>query len=82
MVPHPLGTRLPSSSELLCAALEGGRKARNGQPTVFHPLRPRFPLSSELLCTADRVGKYELRTAGAYCPALPVMLALRSNKVL
>ena len=23
------------------------------------------------------MGKYELRTAGAYCPALPVMLALR-----
>ena len=58
-------------------SLEGGRKARNGQPTVFHPLRPRFPLSSELLCTADRVGKYELRTAGAYCPALPVVLGLR-----
>ena len=44
---------------------------------VPHPLGTRLPSSSELLCAADRVGKYELRTAGAYCPALPVMLALR-----
>ena len=44
---------------------------------VPHPLGTRLPSSSELLCAADRVGMYELRTAGAYCPALPVMLALR-----
>ena len=41
------------------------------------PLGTRFPLSSGLLCPADRVGMYELRTAGANCPALPVVLGLR-----
>ena len=41
------------------------------------PLRPRLPFRQMYISAADRVGKYELRTAGAYCPALPVMLALR-----
>ena len=44
---------------------------------VPHPLGTRLPSSSELLCAADRVGMYELCTAGASRPALPVMLALR-----
>ena len=44
---------------------------------VPHPLGTRLPSSSELLCAADRVGMYELRTAGASRPALPVVLGLR-----
>ena len=44
---------------------------------VPHPLGTRLPSSSGLLCAADRVGKYELRTADACRPALPVVLALR-----
>ena len=44
---------------------------------VPHPLGTRLPSSSESLCAADRVGMYELRTAGASRPALPVVLALR-----
>ena len=43
---------------------------------VPRPLGTRLPSSSGLLCTADRVGKYELRTAGACCPALSVVLGL------
>ena len=31
--------------------------------------------------TADRVGKYELRTAGASSPALPFVLALRCDSI-
>ena len=44
---------------------------------VPHPLGTRLPSSLGLLCTADRVGKYELRTAGACRAAPPVVLALR-----
>ena len=44
---------------------------------VPHPLGTRLPSSSGLLCNADRVGKYELRTAGACRPALSLMLELR-----
>ena len=44
---------------------------------VPHPLGTRLPSSSELLCAADRVGMYELCTAGASRPALPVVLGLR-----
>lgn len=44
---------------------------------VPHPLGTRLPSSSGLLCAADRVGKYELRTAGACRAAPPVVLALR-----
>lgn len=44
---------------------------------VPHPLGTRLPSSLGLLCAADRVRKYELRTAGASRPALPVVLALR-----
>ena len=44
---------------------------------VPHPLGTRLPSSSGLLCAADRVGMYELRTAGACCPALPFVLGLR-----
>ena len=49
---------------------------------VPHPLGTRLPSSLGLLCAADRVGKYELRTAGACRPALPVMLGLRSKSIL
>ena len=44
---------------------------------VPHPLGTRLPSSLALLCAADRVGKYELRTAGACYAALPFKLALR-----
>ena len=44
---------------------------------VPHPLGTRLPSSSGLLCAADRVGKYELRAAGACRAARPVVLALR-----
>ena len=44
---------------------------------VPHPLGTRLPSSSGLLCAAARVGKYELRAAGACRAALPVVLALR-----
>lgn len=44
---------------------------------VPHPLGTRLPSSSELLCAADRVGIYELCTAGASRLALPVVLGLR-----
>ena len=49
---------------------------------VPHPLGTRLPSSSGLLCTADRVGKYELRTAGASRPALPFVLGLRCDSIL
>lgn len=47
---------------------------------VPHPLGTRLPSSSGLLCAADRVGKYELRAAGACRPALPVVLGLRCER--
>ena len=47
---------------------------------VPHPLGTRLPSSSGLLCAADRVGKYELRTAGACRPALSVVLGLRCER--
>ena len=47
---------------------------------VPHPLGTRLPSSLGLLCTADKVGKYELRTAGASRPALPVVLGLRCER--
>ena len=50
---------------------------KDGEPMVPHPLGTRLPSSSELLCAADRVGMYELRTAGSCCPALPFVLELR-----
>ena len=46
------------------------------------PLGTRLPSSSELLRAADRVVMYELRTAGAYRPALPVVLVLRCDNIL
>ena len=47
---------------------------------VPHPLGTRLPSSLGLLCAADRVGKYELRTAGASRPALPFVLGLRCER--
>ena len=41
------------------------------------PCDPVFPFRQMYISATDKVGMYELRTAGAYCPALPVMLALR-----
>ena len=49
---------------------------------VPHPLGTRLPSSLGLLCTADRVGMYELRTAGACYAALLFMLGLRICHVL
>ena len=46
------------------------------------PLGTRLPSSSGLLCAADRVGKYELRTADACRPALLFVLALRCGSIL
>ena len=48
---------------------------------VPHPLGTRLPFSSGLLCAADRVGMYELRTAGASRPALPFKLVLRYDSI-
>ena len=44
---------------------------------VPHPLGTRLPFLQIYISAADRVGKYELRTAGASRPALPVALGLR-----
>ena len=63
-------------------SLEGERKPKDGEPMVPHPLGTRLPSSSELLCAADRVGMYELRTAGASRPALPFVLGLRCDSIL
>ena len=41
------------------------------------PLGTRFPFPSDVHSAADRVGMYELRTAGASRPALPFVLGLR-----
>ena len=43
---------------------------------VPHPLGTRLPSSLGLLCAADRVRKYELRTAGVSRAALPFVLGL------
>ena len=43
---------------------------------------PVFPFRQMYISAADRVGMYELRTAGTSSPALPVALGLRSNRVL
>ena len=47
---------------------------------VPHPLGTRLPSSLGLLCAADRVRKYELRTAGASRAALPFALGLRCER--
>ena len=47
---------------------------------VPHPLGTRLPSSSGLLCAAARVGKYELRAAGACRAALPFALGLRCER--
>ena len=62
--------------------MEGERKPKDGEPMVPHPLGTRLPSSSGLLCAADRVGKYELRTADACRPALLFVLALRCGSIL
>ena len=49
---------------------------------VPHPLGTRLPSSLGLLCAADRVRKYELRTAGASRAALPFVLGLRCEREL
>ena len=49
---------------------------------VPHPLGTRLPSSLGLLCAADRVRKYELRTAGASRAALPFALGLRCEREL
>ena len=41
------------------------------------PCDPVFPFRQMYISAADRVGKYELRAAGASRPALPVALGLR-----
>ena len=49
---------------------------------VPHPLGTRLPFLQIYISAADRVGKYELRTAGACCPALPFVLELRCDSIL
>ena len=44
---------------------------------VPHPLGTRLPFHQVYISAADRVGMYELRTAGTCCPALPFVLVLR-----
>ena len=44
---------------------------------VPHPLGTRLPFCQIYISAADRVGMYELRTAGASRPALPFVLGLR-----
>ncbi|EOQ35315.1 hypothetical protein SAMN02745978_02669 [Butyricicoccus pullicaecorum DSM 23266] len=61
------------------AHLECARLRRILRRTLV-PLGTRLPSSLGLLCTADRVGKYELRAAGACRPALPVVLGLRCER--
>ena len=41
---------------------------------------PVFPFRQMYILAADRVGKYELRTAGACRPALPFVLGLRCER--
>ena len=48
---------------------------------VPHPLGTRLPFLQIYISAADRVGKYELRTAGASSPALPFVLALRCDSI-
>ena len=76
----PLAYRLRYARKSRTAAhLECARLRRILRRTLV-PLGTRLPSSLGLLCTADRVGKYELRTAGACRPALPVVLGLRCER--
>ena len=73
----PLAYRLRYARKSRTAAhLECARLRRILRRTLV-PLGTRLPFSSGLLCAADRVGMYELRTAGACRPALPFKLGLR-----
>ena len=73
----PLAYRLRYARKSRTAAhLECARLRRILRRTLV-PLRPRLPFRQMYILAADRVGKYEPRTAGASRPALPVVLALR-----
>ena len=72
----PLAYRLRYARKSRTAAHLERARLRRILRRALVPLGTRLPSSSGLLCTADRVGKYELRTVGACCPALPVVLGL------
>ena len=60
--------------------LEGERKQGMDNLRFSTPCNPVFPFRQICILTADRVGKYELRTAGACRPAHPVVLGLRCER--